>query len=327
MVPSRSGSESASFTRRCCSSSGSPAKRLLATVTWKWSPPPVRSSTLSSAASGKAERSRVSSCSAATRPWYAGMRTLWRDGARVVSARNRPPSDRACAAAHLRAAVSRADRRVHRERVGVRARVRGRERRARARDAGARRRGARAVRRRANEHRRRGRRPLSCGEADARPVVHDGGGGAGGRRRRRAGVGFGRAGGGGVPRARGGGGGRRGRRGRGRGAALVPARGAGRARAGGEAGAAGAPVGAAASGDGGGAPGRGAPRAHRHPRAWRARQEERIPAPGDLTGDTPRHEIVTRSHAARRAAFAQLRAPKPSRLSGVFVWGSVTGRV
>ena len=48
MVPSRSGSASASLTSRCCSSSGSPSKRRLSTVTWKWSPPPVRSSTRNS---------------------------------------------------------------------------------------------------------------------------------------------------------------------------------------------------------------------------------------------------------------------------------------
>src|SRR5439155_6532170 len=56
IVPSRSGSASASLTSRCWSRSEIPAKRGLATVTWKWSPPPVRSSTDSSAASGNASR-------------------------------------------------------------------------------------------------------------------------------------------------------------------------------------------------------------------------------------------------------------------------------
>src|SRR5204863_8797755 len=66
IVPSRSGSASASFTSRCWSSSESPSKRGLATTTWKWSPPPVRSSTATSPASGKAWRRRVSSRSIVT---------------------------------------------------------------------------------------------------------------------------------------------------------------------------------------------------------------------------------------------------------------------
>ena len=45
MEPSASGAASASFTRRCWSMSGSPSKASLTTVTWKWSPPPVLSST------------------------------------------------------------------------------------------------------------------------------------------------------------------------------------------------------------------------------------------------------------------------------------------
>src|SRR5436190_7309835 len=59
MVPSASGSASASYTSRCCSTSESPAKRWLATETWKWSPPPVRSSTESSSP-GNASRSSSS---------------------------------------------------------------------------------------------------------------------------------------------------------------------------------------------------------------------------------------------------------------------------
>src|SRR5207248_305036 len=54
MVPSASGAASAVLTKRCWSISGSPSKRGLATVTWKWSPPPVRSTTSSTDASGKA---------------------------------------------------------------------------------------------------------------------------------------------------------------------------------------------------------------------------------------------------------------------------------
>src|SRR4029450_9345742 len=68
--PPASGAPSASLTSRCCSISGSPSKRVLATVTWKWSPPPVRSSTDSSAASGNAcsrsGRSRSSFISSAS---------------------------------------------------------------------------------------------------------------------------------------------------------------------------------------------------------------------------------------------------------------------
>ena len=45
MVPSASGAASARLTRRCCSTSESPSNDPLWTLTWKWSPPPVRSST------------------------------------------------------------------------------------------------------------------------------------------------------------------------------------------------------------------------------------------------------------------------------------------
>src|SRR5262249_1886982 len=57
LVPPPRGPAGASVTSRCCSSSGNPSKRGLSTVTWKWSPPPVRSSTRSSGASGNASRS------------------------------------------------------------------------------------------------------------------------------------------------------------------------------------------------------------------------------------------------------------------------------
>src|SRR5918912_4467331 len=70
MVPSPSGPASASLMRRCWSSRESPLKLAARTVTWKWSPPPVRSSTCSSAASGNARSKRVWSFSTATRPWY-----------------------------------------------------------------------------------------------------------------------------------------------------------------------------------------------------------------------------------------------------------------
>src|SRR5919109_1789760 len=73
MVPSRNGSARASFTSRCWSRSESPLKRGLVTATWKWSPPPVRSSTTSSVASGNAARSKVSKRSIAT---YGGTRAL-----------------------------------------------------------------------------------------------------------------------------------------------------------------------------------------------------------------------------------------------------------
>src|SRR3954451_20998724 len=58
IVPSASGAESASYTRRCCSTSDSPFSDAAVTVTWKWSPPPVRSTTSSSVASGNACSSR-----------------------------------------------------------------------------------------------------------------------------------------------------------------------------------------------------------------------------------------------------------------------------
>src|SRR5690606_367451 len=53
IVPSASGAASARFTSRCCSTSESPSKAVAVTATWKWSPPPVRSTT-STAAPGKA---------------------------------------------------------------------------------------------------------------------------------------------------------------------------------------------------------------------------------------------------------------------------------
>src|ERR1044072_832279 len=59
MVPSASGVARASYTRRCCSTSERPSKRELATVTWKWSPPPVRSSTETSSPRKAASRSSV----------------------------------------------------------------------------------------------------------------------------------------------------------------------------------------------------------------------------------------------------------------------------
>src|SRR5262245_1859149 len=68
IVPSRSGSASASFTSRCCSSSERLTNLGLATTTWKWSPPPVRSSTVSSVASGNARSSSTCRESTATKP-------------------------------------------------------------------------------------------------------------------------------------------------------------------------------------------------------------------------------------------------------------------
>src|SRR5262245_35585837 len=68
IVPSASGPASASLTRRCWSISESPSKRALATVTWKWSPVPVRSCTSSSDASGNASPSSVRSLSVAILP-------------------------------------------------------------------------------------------------------------------------------------------------------------------------------------------------------------------------------------------------------------------
>src|SRR5262249_50191337 len=57
IVPSASGVDSASYTRRCCSTSESPVNDGAETTTWKWSPPPVRSMTSSSVASGNAPSS------------------------------------------------------------------------------------------------------------------------------------------------------------------------------------------------------------------------------------------------------------------------------
>src|ERR1044072_4095466 len=59
MVPSASGVASASYTRRCCSTRERPSKRELAHVTWKWSPPPVRSSTETWSPGKAASRSSV----------------------------------------------------------------------------------------------------------------------------------------------------------------------------------------------------------------------------------------------------------------------------
>src|SRR5919197_1842956 len=78
MVPSARGSARASFTSRCWSRSESPLKRGLVTATWKWSPPPVRSSTRSSVASGNAARSRLSN-RAVDIATYGGTPCLVRD--------------------------------------------------------------------------------------------------------------------------------------------------------------------------------------------------------------------------------------------------------
>src|SRR6185503_20362364 len=58
IVPSASGAASARLTIRCCSTSETPSNASLATVTWKWSPPPVRSRT-STCPPGKAASSSV----------------------------------------------------------------------------------------------------------------------------------------------------------------------------------------------------------------------------------------------------------------------------
>src|SRR6185312_1100157 len=58
IVPSASGAASARLTMRCCSTSETPSNAALATVTWKWSLPPVRSST-STVPPGKACSSSV----------------------------------------------------------------------------------------------------------------------------------------------------------------------------------------------------------------------------------------------------------------------------
>jgi streptomycin 6-kinase len=59
MVPSASGAASALLTRRCWSIRARPENRGLTIVTWKWSPPPVRSITDSSVESGNACSSSV----------------------------------------------------------------------------------------------------------------------------------------------------------------------------------------------------------------------------------------------------------------------------
>ena len=61
IVPSASGAASARLTIRCCSTSETPSNASLATVTWKWSPPPVRSRT-STCPPGKAARAAFGSC-------------------------------------------------------------------------------------------------------------------------------------------------------------------------------------------------------------------------------------------------------------------------
>src|ERR1700674_5369605 len=91
MVPSRNGSESASFTSRRWSSRERPVKRRLATGSWKWSPPPVRSTTCSSVASGNACSSRACNGSVDTLPILA---TLVCQEVEEVGARqdaDRPP--------------------------------------------------------------------------------------------------------------------------------------------------------------------------------------------------------------------------------------------
>src|SRR5579862_2869151 len=65
MVPSARGSASAWYTRRCCSTSERPPSDGAVTTTWKWSPPPVRSITSSSVASGNADSSKARSGSVA----------------------------------------------------------------------------------------------------------------------------------------------------------------------------------------------------------------------------------------------------------------------
>src|SRR5436190_7462204 len=64
MVPAANGAASAALTSLCCSRSGRSSNRGLVTSTWKWSPPPVRSETRTSVASGNASR-RIASNSAA----------------------------------------------------------------------------------------------------------------------------------------------------------------------------------------------------------------------------------------------------------------------
>src|SRR3954447_12681522 len=67
IVPSASGVDSASYTRRCCSTSDSPLSEGDAPITWKWAPPPVLSRTSSSVASGNARSSRSRSGCVLTR--------------------------------------------------------------------------------------------------------------------------------------------------------------------------------------------------------------------------------------------------------------------
>src|SRR5206468_12855640 len=68
MEPSARGAASASFTRRCWSRRETPSNAELTTVTWKWSPVPVRSWTSSAAASGNACARSAWMVSASTRP-------------------------------------------------------------------------------------------------------------------------------------------------------------------------------------------------------------------------------------------------------------------
>src|SRR6476659_2201587 len=68
MEPSARGAASASFTRRCWSRRATPSKSAVTTVTWKWSPVPVRSSTSTAVAPGKAPTRSARIASARMRP-------------------------------------------------------------------------------------------------------------------------------------------------------------------------------------------------------------------------------------------------------------------
>src|SRR5436190_6802481 len=127
MVPSASGSASASYTSRCCSTSESPSKRGLATETWKWSPPPVRASTESSS-TGNAPRS-----SSSTRVRASMGKVLEQVGAREHAGRlaSRRDDDCGAPAAERRedlvdclVRLDRGQRRLHRRRDLLAQRVR-----------------------------------------------------------------------------------------------------------------------------------------------------------------------------------------------------------
>ena len=62
MVPSASGAASARLTSRCCSTSERPSNDALSTVTWKWSPPPVRSTHVDRSRRGTPRREARGSC-------------------------------------------------------------------------------------------------------------------------------------------------------------------------------------------------------------------------------------------------------------------------